>query len=233
MKKIRLLAITLSFIAGCLHIFFAYNNYIILKTKYAHEMLLNTSSTPFTITVIFLYLILGIQLIKKKKFPFFVALAPFALSILNPNYLTDYFYGTVILRYIEMTAVVCCIIALLNLKRNNDTIIELRMTLRVLSVFLIAECIPNLLLMFAFAGFQALFSEFDLSLLIYFSGIIGLALTWKWELIGGIITLIVFLLKLLEAPENTFELIWPLNAILFIILWIFSKKFKENKKILN
>ena len=57
-------------------------------------------------------------------------------------------------------------------------------------------------------------------------GLIGLGLAWKWELIGGIITLVAFIVLAIINPivlESPLMLIWPLTAILFIVLWALSR----------
>lgn len=57
-------------------------------------------------------------------------------------------------------------------------------------------------------------------------GLLGLALAWKWELIGGIISLLAFITIFIVNPE---ALLWPMfifqgNAILFIAVGYRSKK---------
>ena len=57
-------------------------------------------------------------------------------------------------------------------------------------------------------------------------GLIGLGLAWKWELIGGIIALVPFVVLAIINPivlESPLMLIWPLTAILFIVLWALSR----------
>ena len=58
-------------------------------------------------------------------------------------------------------------------------------------------------------------------------GLIGLGLAWRWELIGGIIALVPFLLvaiinPLILLPSPVY--IWPFTAVLFIVLWAISRK---------
>jgi hypothetical protein len=53
-------------------------------------------------------------------------------------------------------------------------------------------------------------------------GFIALIVAWKWELIGGIISLIAFLgsaiiFPLILIPSPMY--IWPATAVLFIVLW--------------
>jgi len=57
-------------------------------------------------------------------------------------------------------------------------------------------------------------------------GLLGLVLAWKWELIGGIISLLAFITIFIVNPE---ALLWPMfifpgNAILFIFVAYLSKQ---------
>ena len=65
-------------------------------------------------------------------------------------------------------------------------------------------------------------------------GLIGLGLAWKWELIGGIIALVPFVVIAIETPsvlESPLMLVWPLTALLFILLWALSRNpIVKNKK---
>jgi hypothetical protein len=57
-------------------------------------------------------------------------------------------------------------------------------------------------------------------------GLIGLGLAWKWELTGGIIALVAFIVLAIINPiiqKAPLLLIWPIIAILFIVLWAISK----------
>ena len=57
-------------------------------------------------------------------------------------------------------------------------------------------------------------------------GLIGLGLAWKWELTGGIIALVAFVVLAIINPTTlqfSLLLIWPLTAILFIVLWALSR----------
>ena len=64
-------------------------------------------------------------------------------------------------------------------------------------------------------------------------GLIGLGLAWKWELTGGIIALTAFVVlpiinpNILKAP---FLLIFPVTAILFILLWVKSRNTTVKKE---
>ena len=53
-------------------------------------------------------------------------------------------------------------------------------------------------------------------------GMIGLGLAWKWELIGGFIALVTFVVLVIIDPtilEAHLMYVWPLTAMLFILLW--------------
>jgi hypothetical protein len=57
-------------------------------------------------------------------------------------------------------------------------------------------------------------------------GLIGLGLAWKWELTGSIISLVAFFVYGIIHPgiwQNPWFLIWPVTAILFIVLWVKSR----------
>jgi hypothetical protein len=57
--------------------------------------------------------------------------------------------------------------------------------------------------------------------------IIGLAIAWKWELLGGIITLAAYTINVLINPRILviyFHFILPLLGILFITVWNLSRK---------
>ncbi len=60
------------------------------------------------------------------------------------------------------------------------------------------------------------------------AGLIGLGLAWKWELIGGIITLVCFVVLAGINPTvlqgGPFMFIMPGTAILFIVLWEINRK---------
>ena len=58
-------------------------------------------------------------------------------------------------------------------------------------------------------------------------GLIGLGLAWKWELIGGIIALVSYVVLAIINPTVlgiSLVMLWPLNAVLFIVLWAISRK---------
>ncbi len=57
-------------------------------------------------------------------------------------------------------------------------------------------------------------------------GLIGLGLAWKWELMGGIIALVAFIVLAIINPiilKGPLLFIWPIIAILFIVLWALSR----------
>jgi hypothetical protein len=58
-------------------------------------------------------------------------------------------------------------------------------------------------------------------------GLLGLAFAWKWELTGGIISLIAFITIFIVNPDALLlpMFIFPGNAILFIVLGYRSKVF--------
>ena len=57
-------------------------------------------------------------------------------------------------------------------------------------------------------------------------GLIGLGLAWKRELMGGIIALVAFIVLAIINPivlKGPLLFIWPIIAILFIVLWALSR----------
>lgn len=60
-------------------------------------------------------------------------------------------------------------------------------------------------------------------------GLLGLALAWKWEMAGGIISLLAFIILFIVNPSALLlpMFIFPANAILFIVVAYRSKKSKE------
>jgi hypothetical protein len=68
-----------------------------------------------------------------------------------------------------------------------------------------------------------------IQLALFAIGLISLALAWKWEFIGGIISLIAFLAIFIVNPS---ALLWPMfifpaNAILFIAAAYFNKALNQ------
>jgi hypothetical protein len=73
---------------------------------------------------------------------------------------------------------------------------------------------------------QPLTKNTILQLSIAVIGMIRLGLAWKWELIGGNIALVPFVVLAIINPtvlESPLMFIWPLTAILFILLWALSR----------
>jgi len=61
-------------------------------------------------------------------------------------------------------------------------------------------------------------------------GLIGLGVAWKWELIGGIIALVAFIVLAIINPrvlEMPLMFVWPANGMLFIIFWAFNRNNTE------
>ncbi len=66
-----------------------------------------------------------------------------------------------------------------------------------------------------------------LQLSVFGTGLTGLVLAWKWELAGGIIALVAFVVLAIINPTTLQPsplLLYPATAILFIVLWVKSKK---------
>ena len=106
---------------------------------------------------------------------------------------------------------------------------ELRWVLRGFSGLIIAF----LLLMFIGETGDPLTNNAILQLSITGIGLIGLALAWKWELIGGSIALLSFVVLAIINPivlEVPLMFAWPLTAILFIVLWAISRNSTVNNK---
>lgn len=112
---------------------------------------------------------------------------------------------------------------------------ELRWILRGLSGLIIAF----LLLMFIGETFfgenpgNPLTNNAILQLSVAGMGLIGLGLAWKWELSGGIISFAAFCALCIINPEVlnfSLLLIWPVTAILFIVLWFVSKTANTKNK---
>ena len=102
---------------------------------------------------------------------------------------------------------------------------ELRWITRISSSLIIAFSIFMFIgyRLFPESGEPASLSTSDIiGLSIVGIGFLGLIVAWKWELIGGIISLtafvgsaIIFPLILIPSPMY----IWPVAAVLFIVLW--------------
>ena len=104
-----------------------------------------------------------------------------------------------------------------------------RWTLRVLSIVIILFS----LIMFFGQNSGDLSTNAILQLSITGIGLIGFGLAWKWELTGGIIALVAYLvLAIINSIVLSFSLvlIWPAIAILFIVLWAISRNTAAKKK---
>jgi len=67
-----------------------------------------------------------------------------------------------------------------------------------------------------------------LQLTIFGIGLLGLVLAWKWELIGGILSLLAFIALFIVNPSALVMIfIFPANAILFIFVGYRSKALNQ------
>jgi len=66
-----------------------------------------------------------------------------------------------------------------------------------------------------------------LQLTLFGIGLLGLVLAWKWELIGGILSLLAFLALFIVNPSALVIFIFPANAILFIFVGYRSKALNQ------
>jgi hypothetical protein len=225
MKTIRLLAASLFLVSGILHVFFAFKG--------------NTNnSLPIWIGDGIIYLLLGGLLLMKKRFPFWLGIIPFIISLFiapHPQMIHDYKDWILAMNYIELIAVICCTIVLLSWKRDTKSIKRFRWTLRVLSGFIIVFSV----LMFIGETFfgenpgEPLSTNAIMGLSIGGIGLIGLGLAWKWEFIGGITALTAFVVIALTDPnvlQFPLLLLYPLIAILFIVLWAISRNTTVKKE---
>jgi hypothetical protein len=62
-----------------------------------------------------------------------------------------------------------------------------------------------------------------LQLTLFGIGLLGLVLAWKWQLIGGILSLLAFIALFIVNPSTLVIFIFPANAILFIFVGYRSK----------
>ncbi|MEI6697319.1 MAG: hypothetical protein WCO13_14790 [Bacteroidota bacterium] len=59
---------------------------------------------------------------------------------------------------------------------------------------------------------------------------VGLVISWKWDLIGGIISLIGLVATIVYRPDLFFmALVLAIPAVMFILYWYLSKKTLYNK----
>ena len=217
MKTIRIIAASLLIISGVLHVFFAFKFKGVTNNALAYWMGDGI-----------LYLVLGILFLIKKRFAFWLGLIPIIVSIFA-SYGSGYKVLTHVMHYIDLIIVICCMVLLLR-KRDAKSIKRFRWTLRVLSGLIIAIIISG----FISYGFFPERGEVELSrikdLLWVFApwglGIIGFGLAWKLELIGGIVALSGFVVWCIDNPpslQNYVIFIYPIIAILFIVLWAISR----------
>jgi hypothetical protein len=76
-------------------------------------------------------------------------------------------------------------------------------------------------------GSEPMSTNSIIQILLIMMGLAGLALVWKWELTGGIIALAAYIVLAIVNPvvlQPTPLLIYPVVAILFIVLWAISRK---------
>lgn len=65
-------------------------------------------------------------------------------------------------------------------------------------------------------------------------GLIGLGIAWKWELTGGIVSLVAFVVLVIVNPtvlESPLMFVWPLTAILFIVLWAKGRNISSGSEV--
>jgi hypothetical protein len=128
------------------------------------------------------------------------------------------------------------------LKMKTTLIKTFRWTVRILSATLIV------FFLFMFVGetfFQggsfnpkSMSTDAILKVSLFVLSLIGLVLTWKWELMGAIIALAAYVGLLIiidtEPIKFYFLLIYPIIPILFIVLWAIRRNVVEkNEEIQN
>jgi hypothetical protein len=104
---------------------------------------------------------------------------------------------------------------------------ELRRGLRILSGLMIVF----FLIMFIGETFfgenpgKPLTSDAILQISVLGVGLIGLGFAWKWELSGGIIALLSFIVLAIINPDvlESIVIFWPITAIGYIVLWALSR----------
>jgi len=71
-------------------------------------------------------------------------------------------------------------------------------------------------------------SDTIIQLTLFGIGLLGLVLAWKWELIGGILSLLAFIALFIVNPSALVMIfIFPANAILFIFVGYRSKALNQ------
>jgi hypothetical protein len=211
MKTFRILTVSLFLISGILHLYPAFKGNI----DYSSAIWMGDG---------ILYLVLGVLQLLKKRFAFWLAFIPVLVSFLAPHMIPGHNEWIIALNYIELVAVICCSIVLLSWKKETKSIIRFQWTLRVLS------CLIIVFFLLMFIGEtpsgektgETLSTSAIIGLSILGIGLIGLVLAWRWELLGGIIALASFVgLGITDRSIflPTLLYIYPLIAILFIVLW--------------
>ncbi len=67
-------------------------------------------------------------------------------------------------------------------------------------------------------------------------GMLGLILAWKWELFGGVMALVCFVLIGIAEPmlfQVSFAYIYPACALMFIALWTKSRSRKSKDQLMT
>ncbi len=225
MKLFRIAAAILYLISGNFHIFTA------IKENAGNILNLNVADG-------LTYVAMGIFFLLKKKFHACFCLIPFILSLFTSTHVptnSQYFDWIHHMNYIELIGVICGAFVMLKLKKNQKSMLGLRWALRILSIITIvltAYMIFNNTFLNENAQ-RSVSSETLKAIGVAAIGIIGLALSWRNELIGGIISLASFVVVFIKEPSIAqhfpFLLLFPLISILFIILWKQSKNQHERK----
>ena len=73
------------------------------------------------------------------------------------------------------------------------------------------------------ASSEPMTSNTILQLTLFGIGLLGLVLAWKWELIGGILSILAFIALFIVNPSALAIFMFPANAILFIFVGYQSK----------
>ena len=119
--------------------------------------------------------------------------------------------------------------------KSLQTIKILRWVARILSVIIIA------FFLFMFIGEMldslhsgkngSLSNNAILQLTLFGIGIIGIIAAWIWELYGGLLSLVAFVVLAIINPVTIISpvIIYPVNAILFMIVW--WMKFRDRKEV--
>lgn len=111
-------------------------------------------------------------------------------------------------------------------------------TLRIVALVLSAIVVVFALVMFIGEGMEShkrgtaepMTTYSIVQLILMGIGLLGLALAWKWEMAGGVISLVAFILLFIVNPDALLwtMLVFPAIAILFIASAYFRKKSNKN-----